>query len=510
MDFNHSSVRPGFMGYSASALALAAAILLLSILQQVSGHQNFDNAWLFTVAERVLDGATAYVDGIEANPPASFLIYLPSAALARLVGTSSEFMVCVTTFVAGLGVILFTGRILRGAGLVQPAENGLWLNMAIFILLFVPGIQFAQREHIATLCLLPLLAVYSARAQGAPCSIVEAIAAGLLAGIMVVIKPHFALAALFPLAFVVARKRSFRPIFQVESWAIVCVVMVYGALLIWRYPAFFTMLPMLTDIYVPLKKPWGELFTHAMLVSSFANICGVCLVVRKDRLSPVVATLLLATMGFIAAYLIQGKGFPNHLTPPVLLALLAAGMLSVSALAAFAGNGDDAPAWRALRWPIFFGFLPLIGLSMLFLGVFAQFRDWEEHPGLRAAVQRWAKPQPRMISASILFHVGYPVVRQVGGVFVGRSNGIWISGSALEMLATFIGDDVYRARLQSYIDRDARMLLEDVRAHHPDIILTDHYSGTARALRHPDIVAAMADYAPLDEVGDVVLWGRKP
>ena len=498
------------MGYSAPALGLAGAVLLLSILQQVTGHQNFDNLWLFTVAERVLDGATAYVDVIEANPPASFLIYLPSAALARLLGTSTEFMVCVTTFVAGLGLILFTGRILRGAGLVQPAANGLWLNMAIFIMLFVPGIQFAQREHIATLCLLPLLAVYSARAQGAPCSVGDAIAAGLLAGLMVAIKPHFSLAALFPLAFVVARRRSFRPIFQVESLAIVCVVMAYGTLLIWRYPAFFTMLPMLRDIYVPLRKPWGELFIHPMLVSSFANVCGVCLVIRKHRLSPVVATLLLATMGFIATYLIQAKGFPNHMTPSVLLALLAAGMLSVSALAAFASDGEDAPAWRGLRWPIFFGFLPLIGLSMHFLGVFAQFRDWEEHPGLRAAVQRWTKPQPRMISASILFHVGYPVVRQVGGVYVGRSNGIWVAGSALAMLDPFVGDEAYRARLQSYIDRDARMLLEDVRAHHPDIILTDHYSGTARALRHPYIAAAMADYARLEEVGDVVLWGRKP
>ena len=375
---------------------------------------------------------------------------------------------------------------------------------------FLPGIHFAQREHVATLCLLPLLAVYGARAQGSPCSAVDAVAAGLLAGLTVAIKPHFALAAVFPLAFVMVRRRTPRPMFQAENWAIVVVVLAYGALLVWRYPAFFKMLPLLMDVYVPLRKAWRDLFLHPAFLIGVAMVCGVLLTGRKGRSSRVVQIPLFASLGFLVAFLLQGKGFPNHLAPGIWLASLAACLLAIPALAAFASKGEDAREWLDLRWPIILGF-PLFACAAAFVGqVQLQFTKWEEHEGLRAAVHRRVQPQPRLMSASILFHVGYPVARQVGAVWVGRTNGLWITGYAQEMLAASGGDEAYRARLVAYIDRDARMFLEDVRAHQPDLILADDHAGTAMAMRHPDIAAALVDYAPLETVGDVVLWGRKP
>ena len=498
------------MGYSPAALGVAAVILLLSILQQSMGHQNFDNSWLFTVAERVLDGGAPYVDFIEANPPASFLIYMPAVALARFVGTTVEFMVCACVFAGGAGVIVFAGCVLRRANLLGAGEAGLWLVMTVFVMLFLPGIQFAQREHIAMLCLLPLLAVYAARAHGARCAMRDAIAAGLMAGITVAIKPHFALAALAPLTFVMVRRRSSKPILNAENWAVVCVVLAYGALLIWRFAAFFDMLPLLLDVYVPLKKSLRDVVLPLPFIISFALICGVFLAARKGRFSPLMGTPLLASLGFMGAYLMQAKGFPNHLAPCLLLPLLAACMLSIPALAAFASKGDDAPQWQAQRWVLFFGLLPMMLVGGYFCGVILQYSQWEESPGLRAAVQRLAPPQPRLIAASTLFYAGYPVVRQVGGHWVGRLNGLWITKTAQDMMESGIGDDAYRARLTAYIDRDARMLLDDVRSQKPDLILSDEYSSTMKAMRHPDIVLAFADYTPLEKVDDITIWGRKP
>jgi len=91
---------------------VAAFIIVLSMAQQMLGHQNCDNSWLFMAAERLLDGGRPYVDFIETNPPASFLIYLPGVALARLLGLSTEFVVCACVFVFALAVILFCGAIL--------------------------------------------------------------------------------------------------------------------------------------------------------------------------------------------------------------------------------------------------------------------------------------------------------------------------------------------------------------------------------------------------------------
>ena len=52
----------------------AAFIVALTMAQQMLGHQNCDNTWLYTAAERFLEGSLPYVDFIETNPPASFLI----------------------------------------------------------------------------------------------------------------------------------------------------------------------------------------------------------------------------------------------------------------------------------------------------------------------------------------------------------------------------------------------------------------------------------------------------
>ena len=495
---------------SPQAIGLASVILIVSILQQVIGHQNFDNGWLFTVAERVLDGAEPYVDFIESNPPASFLIYMPAVALARLLGTSVEFMVCACLFAGCLGVILFSGRILRRADLLNPAEAGVLLNMSVFVMLFVPGIQFAQREHIAILCLMPLLAIYAARAQAGYCSRMDAVAAGLMAGIAISIKLHFALAALVPLFLVVVRRRSPGPLFKAENWAILCVVFAYAALVVLWCPGFLNILPMLLDVYVPLKQPLEELVLQPTFFTSVVIVCGVLLAQRKGRSSIMVAMSLCASVAFMGAYLVQGKGFPNHPLPCVGFALLAASALAAPAIAALLRKGDEAPEWRAQRWLILFAFVPMMAAGSYFCGVTFQFMGWEEHPGLRVAVQKLAPPHPRLLAASTLFHVGHPVVRQVGGLWVGRPNGLWITEGAQDMIDIGIGDDAYRARLATYIDRDARMLLEDVRGQKPDIILSDIYRGTAKAMRHPDIIAALVDYDQLEKVGDIMIWRRKP
>ena len=129
----------------------ATFIVALAMTQQMLGHQNCDNTWLYTAAERFVEGARPYVDFIETNPPASFLIYLPGVGLARLTGLPVEFVVCACVFVFGLGVILFTGSILRRAHLLKPDDTGLLLNLAVFSFLFVAGLSFAEREHLAAI-----------------------------------------------------------------------------------------------------------------------------------------------------------------------------------------------------------------------------------------------------------------------------------------------------------------------------------------------------------------------
>ena len=488
---------------------LALAIITLAVAQQSIGHQNFDNSWLMTLAERVLDGKAAYVDFIESNPPASFLIYLPAVAFARLIGASVEFMAAFCMFAGGAAAILLTGAILRRAQLLKPAEAGFFLNVATFILLFLPGFSFAQREHFAVICILPLLAVHCARASGAPCLPTYAILAGLLAGAAICIKPHFGLAVLFPLVFVLVRRRLLSPVFAAENWAASGVCFGYVLLLVVKFRAYFDVLRMFLDIYVAAEVSTWMLLIYPWSAITIIFACGLLLASRKEGLRDMAAAPLCAAAGFLLAYFIQGKGFPNHGLPCVSFAGLA---ICAQAAPALTGSRPASYA-RLLRvhWAklIISGFT-LLGVTYLF-GAFGQFSAWEEHPGLDAAIRRQGLANPRMIAVSTQFHIGFPAVRHANGVWVGRSNGLWIMSYAQDKLDEAATDEAYRGRMKGYIDVDARRLLEDVRKGNPDLILVDSDDmDTARALLHPDVAATLEGYAPLEKVEHIWLWGRKP
>lgn len=489
---------------------VAPLIIALTIAQQSLGHQNCDNSWLFTAAERLLDGWRAYVDFIETNPPSSFLIYIPAVALARILGLSVEFVVCAFVFAVGIGVLLFSGSILRRAGFLKPMESGLLLNVACAVLIFMAGLSFGEREHLAALGVLPLLAVYGARAHGAPCRRADAIMAGLIAGLVIIIKPHFALAALCPLLAVMARRVSLRPAFQPENWVILCLCLAYVALVAWRYPAFFTIMPTLVDVYVAMKRPWLELLSEPWFLLNLVIIAGVLVVGRRACLQAMVGLPLCASVGFMGAYLIQMKGYVNHGLPGVCMALLAAWAVAAPALVELRWRGADGPLWQSMRRPVLFGLFPvMIGAPILF-GAMIQFTDWEEHKGLLPTLQRLAPAQPRLIAISGQLDVGFPVTRRAGGVWIGRPHSLWLSVASLTLIKAGVGDEAYRERLRDYMDRDARMFLEDVRSGRPDVIFVDDDERTLKVMAHPDIVAAVADYAPREKVGDITLWMRKP
>ena len=89
---------------------LSLVLVAFAILQQSLGHHNADNSWLFTVCEKLLDGAQPYVDVIETNPPASFMIYMPAVLLARMIGLPIEFVASVCVFSGVIACILQIGR----------------------------------------------------------------------------------------------------------------------------------------------------------------------------------------------------------------------------------------------------------------------------------------------------------------------------------------------------------------------------------------------------------------
>ena len=215
----------------ASAIGSVAvlAVVAVALAQRATLRTNVDVAWLLTVGEKVLDGQRLYADILEVNPPASMLIYWPAILMGRALGLPPE---PVLDALVGLGAgasLWLARRALDGSGILRGVAGWPLLAMAAAILLILPMHNFAQREHIALICLLPALAVMAARAETAAVPRWLAALAGIGAGIAVSIKPHFLLAVLLPELYLVVRARSLRSVLRIETFAAAAVGLAYAS-----------------------------------------------------------------------------------------------------------------------------------------------------------------------------------------------------------------------------------------------------------------------------------------
>jgi hypothetical protein len=487
---------------------LGVAMVATAVVSQSFGHANGDNSWLYTVAEKVIDGARPYVDIIESNPPAAFLLYAPAVFAARLAHVSVECAAAAFVFLLAGASIWLSGRILRDAGMFSRRELMFLGNAAIFALVLLPGFCFAQREHNACILILPILATYIARSSGARVGWANAAIAGVSAALAMAIKPHFALAIAIPFLFVVARRRSHVPIFAVEQLVAVAGVLANVAIVLLLFPGYLAIAPASFDAYMPLREPLTWLLGEVWFLTNVALLAGLVVTFGRDCLSPRVAIPALASIGFIGTFFLQGKGWVNHGLPGVELAFLAIAVAIAPIFCAEDAVALDA-GWARIRRPVLFLFFPAVLAAPILFGVLLPATGFEEYKGLTAAVLRHAPPHPKIIALSPRLDVGHPLTRRVGGEWVGRPNALWLMIFSQMFIDAKRGDEAYRARLATYVERDARGFREDVAANKPDVVLVVDDPRVEKAVKNPDIAAAMADYGPIESADGVAVWTRR-
>lgn len=490
---------------SAGRVVLPAFLLFaVAVVQHALSPINADTSWLLTVCERVLDGAVPYVDFVETNPPASILIYLPWAALARALAIRPELAVAAATF--GLAALSLFGaaRILAVGRGLSPAAQALLPAGAVFVLLILPAKAFAQREHWALLALLPMLALLQVRAERAGIGLGAALAAGVGAGIALAIKPHFAAALLLPALFLLWRTRSIRSLLQPEWAAALAVLALYAASIPLVFPAYLADgLPLAVATYLPLREPFATLvlrYGSLPLALLLAAVLGG----QRPMAATPVATLLLAAAGFYLAYLVQGKGFVNHEYPAVALVALAALWLAVPVVPRSAIPSGKEAAGRLLL-------VRTLLVTGLAIGL-QYFNSVSDGGDLAKEVARIAPPHPRMIAVSAQLTAGHPLVRLLDGQWVGRPCSLWVTATAAARLADPGLSEAERQTLRAYAARDRQGFVEDVRRGKPDVVILEGPSAEGWIEANPEVAASLADYALAfaDPAREVAFWVRRP
>lgn len=476
---------------------LTAILVLGTFWVQLASGLNADVAWLLTVGERMLDGQRLYTDILELNPPMSALLYLPTVALGRWLGIPPEPLVVVAVLLLSLACLGFCLLILRRAGMID--DVALWWLVGIAALAGFPGGNFGEREHIGVILLLPVLAVAAVRQKGHAAALRVSLVAGIAAGLVMTIKPHFALPILLIALHGGVSARSWRPIINLTHVVGGMVLIGYG-LVIWLvFPSFISeMLPLASDAYVGDRRGFVPLLVGFPTLPFWIMLAGLALVYRREALAAPSVQVVLAAIGFFLVYLVQGKGFAYHLLPANVLLVI------VFAQCFIARNGRD------YRRPIF---IALATLALSFPSLVLLRGD-----AVRNDLLAVLKPMgPGLAIANMTAHldVGSPLHRQLGADLVNSGPCLWITlGAVRRAIAT--DDDSLRQRMKALEAFERERLAADLNASPPDIILAgaDRFDWIGWARQDESLAALLDEYELLKAVGSdampIQIWQRRP
>jgi hypothetical protein len=434
-----------------------ALVLALAVFTRHAVVPNVDVSWGFTMAEKLLAGERPYVDFIEPNPPSYIYLHLPAVIVAHWIGLSPELVMDWLVFIAIGGSLWLSGRILLRANLLERFDSAMLLALVMAIVAVLPAQNFAEREHIAIVLFLPMLAVMLVRATGGKPGWSEIVIAGVGAGAMMVLKPHLALGLAATVAMAAFSARCWTILVAMENWIAAAVVAAYGGAIALAYPEFLSeTVPLLLAVYVPVRNSLWDMLVRLPAGSIWiGSLAALALLRRSERYDRVYGILLAASVGFSGSFLVQGKGWAYHSYPMLALALIALACAMSERRAQL-----RTPLERG-GWAIGAGFL-----------AYVMFIWMDVAPSLTSLVAsiRQIKPHPTMLAMSYNIAVGHPLVRQVGGTWVGGNPSLWITGGA-EWRRDHQTTPEERAELDRYAALDRAMLIDALRNRKPDVIV---------------------------------------
>ena len=526
-------------------LLVALVILCAAVVWQIWIGLLGDVTWLLMLDERWFAGERPYVDFLEINPPASLLVYAPEVALAQALGLRSETIVVASGFVATTLSLGLAGTILARAQ--RSKEIGAFgFAVALLALFCLPGDAFMERDVLAAVFLVPFLALCLARALRVAVDGRHALLAGLGVGMMVALKPPYALAAVFPALYVLWRAGPRVVLQAIEVPAAAFVVLAYGLVAWYGFPAYaLNMLPALMNVYLAVRESALELL-HS---EGGLDFCALMLLggfLARGRIrDPALAIAGLAAVGAFVGYYAQGKGWLYQAYPAIAFATLFAGLawersradarergLAVLSFGVALILGVLVDRWGA---PLIAATILALVLRRLWLGAPADlvpaFARMAAAAALGAACAAFVpgsppsdalgkalmrlKPHPTVMAITESFGYVHPMVRRVGAVWVQSVPNLVVTSGARLLMDQHPDDTALAAKLAPYVEADRQRLVADIVNRKPDAIIVGPLNSRFHAAvwSDPALAAAMRDYR-LYAVNDLEdhpgeLWARR-
>jgi hypothetical protein len=312
---------------------VAGAALGLSLVCLFVKIRWDDQSFALYVAPRLLDGYRLYgTDIMELQPPLIFWMTMIPALLARSINTTMQVAFILCLFVLTCAIMLWS---LRLSSASDRERRGLFEAGLACVLMYVAiilpsmywrgggGIRydFGQREHIMALLILPYLFSVARRLDRRHLSPLEAVFAGVTAAIGFGLKPQYLFIAICVEALLIYQMRGFRHWVRPELTALLLGGLCY-CLLVWLFATNY-----LTDAAPFFAQAYGDFASKNTLeliyqpTTGFLALLAAALVWRARGESQALV-FLLGGMGAFVAFVLQHKGWSDHLLPVQMLLIL--------------------------------------------------------------------------------------------------------------------------------------------------------------------------------------------
>ena len=292
-------------------------------------------------------------------------------------------------------------------------------------------------------------------------------AAGICGSVLLLVKPHYALMILLPVAFICWRHRSLRPLLAVEHWVIGAICLGYLAAVLLIHPEY------VTDVYPTLADTYANVRVYRPIVQLYgAAAVFLCLALwlywPAGRLPALACIALLVSAAGVVTLVWQGKGWAYHAYPALLCAFLALTCMSRLPARHMRGRLGQPVRIVALAFAVWAGVAPL--------------RLTQATPDELVSAIRVAAPRPTIASISTDISVGHPLSRMVGGYYRSTYPSLWTVRSAERLMKEAENDAAKGERLKALRDGFIAQAVNEIERIKPDLILDSGSSMAAPQL----------------------------
>jgi hypothetical protein len=279
-------------------------------------------------AQRLLSGVEPYGPHLtEVSPPLIIWLSTLPVLLSRSLHGSPMFLLRLLVTAMIFGSVAWCVRILRrGTTLTNPSSIGVLACAILAIEYCIGPYNFAQREHLIIILLLPYALAVATRTVYR-LSFAERCVLGVAAGIAIWFKPQYILILVGLELFLALRARGLRRVLTPEFLALILTSSLVLAFVFVAAPLYLRVtLPLLFDTY----WAFGKVNTLPLILSSHFYILQVvlmllaCFFFRRSLRDPATTvTLLLCSIAAFYAFAIQHNNWWYHAYPSQAFLLLA-------------------------------------------------------------------------------------------------------------------------------------------------------------------------------------------